>query len=120
MKPPVKSTTSGCLMPRLSETLKPSSTTKMCRYGTLIAWAEELGHDEIVRFLTTNLDEEKERTPSSTRGTMQRRQREGVNSGLMTIVRSAVAAPRYRRAAISLRALGAFEFILVLQIPGRD
>jgi ferritin-like metal-binding protein YciE len=30
----------------------------MCRYGTLIAWAE-LGHDEIARFLTTNLNEEK-------------------------------------------------------------
>jgi hypothetical protein len=28
-------------------------------YGTLIAWAEELGHDEIVRLLTTNLNEEK-------------------------------------------------------------
>jgi ferritin-like metal-binding protein YciE len=25
----------------------------------LIAWAEELGHDDIVRFLTTNLNEEK-------------------------------------------------------------
>ena len=32
---------------------------EMCRYGTLIAWAEELGHDEIVKFLTTNLNEEK-------------------------------------------------------------
>ena len=32
---------------------------EMCRYGTLIAWAEELGHDDIVRFLTTNLNEEK-------------------------------------------------------------
>lgn len=32
---------------------------EMARYGTLIAWAEELGHDEIVRFLTTNLNEEK-------------------------------------------------------------
>jgi ferritin-like metal-binding protein YciE len=32
---------------------------EMCRYGTLIAWAEELGHDEIVRLLTTNLNEEK-------------------------------------------------------------
>jgi ferritin-like metal-binding protein YciE len=31
---------------------------EMCRYGTLIAWAEELGHDEIVHFLTTNLNEE--------------------------------------------------------------
>ena len=32
---------------------------EMSRYGTLIAWAEALGHDEIVRFLTTNLNEEK-------------------------------------------------------------
>src|ERR1700688_4994851 len=32
---------------------------EMCRYGTLIAWAEELGRDEIVRFLTTNLNEER-------------------------------------------------------------
>jgi ferritin-like metal-binding protein YciE len=32
---------------------------EMCRYGTLIAWAEELGHNDIVRFLTTNLNEEK-------------------------------------------------------------
>jgi ferritin-like metal-binding protein YciE len=32
---------------------------EMCRYGTLIAWAEKLGHDEIVRFLNTNLNEEK-------------------------------------------------------------
>ena len=31
----------------------------MCRYGTLIAWAEQLDHDEIVRFLNTNLNEEK-------------------------------------------------------------
>lgn len=32
---------------------------EISRYGTLIAWAEELGHDDIVRFLTTNLKEEK-------------------------------------------------------------
>jgi ferritin-like metal-binding protein YciE len=32
---------------------------EICRYGTLIAWAEELGHEEVVRFLTTNLNEEK-------------------------------------------------------------
>lgn len=31
----------------------------MCRYGMLIAWAEELSHDEIVRFLNTNLNEKK-------------------------------------------------------------
>jgi ferritin-like metal-binding protein YciE len=32
---------------------------EICRYGTLIAWAEKLGHDEVVRFLNTNLNEEK-------------------------------------------------------------
>ncbi|MGF6308777.1 ferritin-like metal-binding protein YciE [Bradyrhizobium sp. i1.8.4] len=32
---------------------------EICRYGTLIAWAEQLGHEQIVRFLTTNLNEEK-------------------------------------------------------------
>jgi ferritin-like metal-binding protein YciE len=32
---------------------------EMCRYGTLIAWAEKLGHEDVVRFLTTNLNEEK-------------------------------------------------------------
>ena len=32
---------------------------EISRYGTLIAWAEELGHDDIVRFLTTNANEEK-------------------------------------------------------------
>ena len=32
---------------------------EIARYGTIIAWAEELGHDEIVRLLNTNLNEEK-------------------------------------------------------------
>jgi ferritin-like metal-binding protein YciE len=32
---------------------------EIARYGTLIAWAEELGHDDVVRFLNTNLNEEK-------------------------------------------------------------
>jgi ferritin-like metal-binding protein YciE len=32
---------------------------EIARYGTAIAWAEELGHDDVVRFLTTNLNEEK-------------------------------------------------------------
>jgi ferritin-like metal-binding protein YciE len=32
---------------------------EIARYGTLIAWAEELGHDDVMRFLTTNLNEEK-------------------------------------------------------------
>jgi ferritin-like metal-binding protein YciE len=32
---------------------------EIARYGTVIAWAEELGHDDIVRLLNTNLNEEK-------------------------------------------------------------
>jgi len=32
---------------------------EICRYGTLIAWAQQLGHEEVVGFLTTNLNEEK-------------------------------------------------------------
>jgi ferritin-like metal-binding protein YciE len=32
---------------------------EIARYGTLIAWAEALGHDEIIRLLNTNLKEEK-------------------------------------------------------------
>jgi ferritin-like metal-binding protein YciE len=32
---------------------------EIARYGTLIAWAEALGYDDIVRFLNTNLNEEK-------------------------------------------------------------
>jgi ferritin-like metal-binding protein YciE len=32
---------------------------EIARYGTLIAWAESMGHDDIIRLLTTNLNEEK-------------------------------------------------------------
>jgi ferritin-like metal-binding protein YciE len=32
---------------------------EIARYGTLIAWTDELGRDDIVRLLTTNLNEEK-------------------------------------------------------------
>jgi ferritin-like metal-binding protein YciE len=32
---------------------------EMARYGTLIAWAEKLGRDDVVRLLNTNLKEEK-------------------------------------------------------------
>jgi ferritin-like metal-binding protein YciE len=31
---------------------------EISRYGTLIAWAEELGHDEVTRLLNANLREE--------------------------------------------------------------
>ena len=32
---------------------------EIARYGTLIAWAESLGHDDVSRLLNTNLKEEK-------------------------------------------------------------
>jgi ferritin-like metal-binding protein YciE len=32
---------------------------EIARYGTLIAWAESLGYDDIIRLLNTNLNEEK-------------------------------------------------------------
>jgi ferritin-like metal-binding protein YciE len=32
---------------------------EIARYGTLIAWAEQLAREDVVRFLTTNLNEEK-------------------------------------------------------------
>jgi ferritin-like metal-binding protein YciE len=32
---------------------------EITRYGTMIAWSQELGHDAIARLLTTNLNEEK-------------------------------------------------------------
>jgi ferritin-like metal-binding protein YciE len=32
---------------------------EIARYGTLIAWAESLGHDDIIRLLNANLNEEK-------------------------------------------------------------
>jgi ferritin-like metal-binding protein YciE len=32
---------------------------EIARYATLIAWAEWLRHDDIVRFLNTNLNQEK-------------------------------------------------------------
>jgi ferritin-like metal-binding protein YciE len=37
---------------------------EIARYGTLIAWTDELGRDDIVRLLTTNLNEEKAATRS--------------------------------------------------------
>lgn len=56
---------------------------EMCRYGTLIAWAEELGHDDIVRFLTTNLNEEKAANTKLNGGAAQGRQRQGFERGLI-------------------------------------
>ena len=32
---------------------------EICRYGTMVSWAKELGHDDAVELLQLNLDEEK-------------------------------------------------------------
>jgi ferritin-like metal-binding protein YciE len=32
---------------------------EICRYGTLIEWARDLGHQDAIRLLQKNLDEEK-------------------------------------------------------------
>jgi ferritin-like metal-binding protein YciE len=55
-RPPVRSTTRRCSTRPSWRTPRRSNT--IC-YGSLTPWAEELGHDDIVRFLTTNLNEEK-------------------------------------------------------------
>jgi ferritin-like metal-binding protein YciE len=52
MRPPAESRCAFCRAVALEH-------DEIARYGTLIAWAEELGHDDVVRFLTTNLNEEK-------------------------------------------------------------
>ena len=58
--------------------------SEMRRYGTLIAWAEELGRDEIVQFLTTNLNEEKAaNTKLNNGGAAQGCQRKGIYDGLI-------------------------------------
>ena len=32
---------------------------EICRYGTLIEWAKDLGHDDAIKLLQQTLDEEK-------------------------------------------------------------
>lgn len=55
---------------------------EISRYGTLIAWAEELGYNDIVRFLTTNLNEEKAANTKLNTVAM----RKGVNAKASTAV----------------------------------
>ena len=56
---------------------------EIARYGTIIAWAEERGHDEIVRLLNTNLNEEKGgKHEAQYRCRPQGRQQEGRKCGL--------------------------------------
>src|SRR6476660_6186112 len=63
---------------------------EIARYGTVIAWAESVGHDDIVRLLNTNLNErEGGGQETLERGAAQGRQSQG---GL-------VAAQHYGRSA---------------------
>jgi ferritin-like metal-binding protein YciE len=48
---------------------------EIARYGTLVAWADELGRDDVARLLTTNLNEEK----AADRKLSTVAQRKGVN-----------------------------------------
>jgi Domain of unknown function (DUF892) len=89
----------------------------MCRYGTLIAWAEELCHDEIVRFLTTNLNEEKAANTKLHTVVL----RKGVNAKASTQPKThlpGLAASRHRGAAIPSRPVDRSQ--LVSGKPARD
>jgi len=54
-----RSTTSRCLTPRSSGSAQAIQHYEISRYGTLIAWAQELGDDNVVALLNANLKEEK-------------------------------------------------------------
>jgi ferritin-like metal-binding protein YciE len=69
---------------------------EISRYGTLIAWAEELGHDDVVRLLTTNLNEEKAANTKLNNVAL----RKGVNKKLLL-----------RRADVPLQGRKASDFI---------
>jgi hypothetical protein len=47
------------LTPRSSGSAQAIQHYEISRYGTLIAWAQELGHDNVVALLNANLNEEK-------------------------------------------------------------
>jgi len=67
---------------------------EMSRYGTLIAWAEELGHANVVSLLNANLKEEKaadKKLSALAEGGVNRR---------ATGARSAAKAPRTKQAAV--------------------
>ncbi len=72
-------------MRRSSPTRTAIEHYEICRYGTLIAWAEALGRDEIVRLLNTNLNEEKAaNTKLNTVGAAQGRQQESFHGLIAT------------------------------------
>ena len=56
---PARSPTRKCWTPRSWAPRNRSKHYEIARYGTLIAWAESLGRDDVIRLLTTNLNEEK-------------------------------------------------------------
>jgi ferritin-like metal-binding protein YciE len=76
---------------------------EISRYGTLIAWAKELGHDNTVRLLNANLKEEKaadKKLNSLAEGSVNRRA-----TGQKTLKRAAVTRQRgnSRRSAAARR-----------------
>ena len=48
-----------CSTPRWQRPRRPSEHYEIARYGTLIAWAKQLGRNDCARVLQQNLDEEK-------------------------------------------------------------
>ena len=48
-----------CLTPASAQMRRRPEHYEISRYGTLVAWAEQLGHEDIVRLLNTNLNEDK-------------------------------------------------------------
>ena len=78
---------------------------EIARYGTLIAWAESLGRDDIVRLFTTNLNEEKAADKKlSTVALAERRQPQGRK--LRCKRRSEAAPLRPNRSGAPLRDQG--------------
>jgi len=58
---------------------------EICRYGSLIAWAQQLGHEEVVRFLTHQSERREGRQyQAQHRGASQGRQQQGIDRSLMS------------------------------------
>ena len=78
---------------------------EITRYGTLITWAKQLGHDDAVSLLEETLKEEKETDAKLTKVAEQQRQQEG---GLSRCTGRARSRPQLRRRARLDRRPGVF------------
>ena len=74
----MRSPTSRCWTPAIVGSAQAVEHCEIARYGTLVAWADELGRDDIVLLLTTNLNEEKAADKKLSTVAL----RKGVNHGL--------------------------------------